>query len=205
MCVCVCAPGCNWGERGCWGWWEDVSIKWQPSCSGIDFSWSMRSHLQNPISWQSTTEVKAPVTASIPDVTAQGRSAGELLANPCFSFFLSVSFNLINSGTHCSKGSKTRWTEELWHSAWVTGFWHFAYSTPQHRKHLPHIHISVIVNYDGAEHTVTKLLTQRDTSSENKLAGQLARTVGWQLAEMGGRWATTQLLLSRLGSNGCSV
>lgn len=62
--------------EGCWEWWVDISIKWQPSWGGIDFSWSMRSHLQNPISWQSTTGVKAPLTANILDATAQGRQLG---------------------------------------------------------------------------------------------------------------------------------
>lgn len=34
---------------------------------------------------------------------------------------------------------------------------------------------------------MTELLTQTDKSSENKLSAQLARTVGGQLVEKGGR------------------
>lgn len=56
------------------------------------------------------------------------------------------------------------------------------------------VHIPNTVNCDGDERSVTKLLTQRDTSSENKLAAQLAWTVGGQLAEEGGRRAATLLI-----------
>lgn len=61
-----------------------------------------------------------------------------------------------------------------------------ACSTHQHWKHLLRIHIPDIVNYDGAEHTVTKLLTQRDTSSENK-AGWTVGLDSWLTVGRKGR------------------
>lgn len=88
----------------------------------------------------------------------------------------------------------------------LTVFWHLARSTHQHCEHLLRIYIPDIVNSDGTEHTVTKLLTQRDTSSENK-AGQTVGSDSWltvgKKREGGGqqhRWCAP-----RRGHNGCSV
>lgn len=72
----------------------------------------------------------------------------------------------------------------------------WACSTHKRWKHL--LCILNIVNYDGDEHTVTKVLTQTDTSCENKLAAQLAWTVGWQLVEKRGR------CVWKWGSHKCS-
>lgn len=168
--------------------------------------------------------VKAPLTANILDCTAQGQTAWKLLADISkyslsfsvahFSLrlsldprafwrpssgglklgkplFLRLIEDCLNYGTQCSVLT-------------LTVFWHLACSTHQPWKQL--LHIPDIVNYDGAEHRVTKLLTQRDTSSDNK-AGRTVGLDSW--LTVGGKWKevgnNTGDMFSRWVSNGCSI
>lgn len=66
MCVCTLALGCNWGGGEGWGCFNKGAAKMR--CNWL---LPINSSFKNPINWQSTTELKAPLTANIPNFTAQ--------------------------------------------------------------------------------------------------------------------------------------
>lgn len=115
--------------------------------------------------------------------TASWGATGQLLRLPPPSLSLSLEPLGVTAGR-----IKTPWT-------WVGALrWHFGLL-----KHLVRAHTA---KYDGAEHAVTKLLTQSDTSSENK-AGRTVGLDSWLTVgrKRGGRWHSSTDVC-KWGSNG---
>lgn len=158
----------------------------------------MRSHLRNPISWQSTTGVKTPLTANILDSTTQGRPALQIRAN----FFDSPLSFLYHSHPGWAPLGGTTKEQERKHLNYAT-WWPL--STGRQRWHSVDTQPALLLAKQSTSCTCTSLtlstMMELDTQWLNcwhrgtrhpkiKLAGQLAWTVGWQLVEKGGWWAT---------------
>lgn len=126
---------------------------------------------------------KGPLTAHILDSTAQGRWAR---AN-CSDSSLFFSCLLFSPSLSYHSAFWRQWRLKTQRRIWRwQPFWHEACSAHQQWKHLLRTHLPDFFNSDGAEHTVTKLLTVT-RHPRVKLARQLAWTVG---RKGGGRWAS---------------